>query len=155
VTGDLRDRPTCNWPRCRGPQTGKCFAWCNCRCHAWAVEQARAARVTGDLRDRPSEELRRAAATLRGAVNKCTTDEARWDEAFPSMQVYGDGSTYERLIVHPAVGLALADWLDATARTGELVDAALTDCGDPHLNWEYGDMGKALTVARAVNGADQ
>jgi hypothetical protein len=57
--------------------------------------------------------------------------------------------------VHPAVGLALADWLDATARTGELVDAALTDCGDPPLNWEYGDMGKALAVARAVNGADQ
>jgi hypothetical protein len=148
VTGDLRDRPTCNWPRCRGPQTGKCFAWCNCRCHAWAVEQARAARVTGDLRDRPSEELRRAAATLRGAVNKCTTDEARWDEAFPSMQVYGDGSTYERLIVHPAVGLALADLLDGVAAWPNV------DYGhrEAFVGPTADSLRHALAVARAVNG---
>jgi hypothetical protein len=32
-------RPTCNWPRCRSPKTGKCFAWCKCRCHAWMYQQ--------------------------------------------------------------------------------------------------------------------
>jgi hypothetical protein len=130
--------------------------------------------VTGDLRDRSTDELRQAAATLRERAEAFEGRVWTWtgvgEHGYPQ-QVHALGNaaliaeTYNDpdmihpaaewiATVHPAVGLALADWLDATARTGELVDAALTDCGDPPLNWEYGDMGKALAVARAVNGAD-
>lgn len=24
---------SCNWHGCNSPRTGKCFAWCKCRCH--------------------------------------------------------------------------------------------------------------------------
>ena len=62
-----------------------------------------------------ADTLRRAAAVLRGRVDKLTTDTTRWDEAFLSGGVYADTSTYERLVVHPGVGLALADWLQLEA----------------------------------------
>lgn len=63
-----------------------------------------------------AEKLRQAAGMLRSRVGKLTIDTARWDEAFRTGGVYGDHSTYERLFVHPAIGLALADWLDDAAR---------------------------------------
>ena len=57
-----------------------------------------------------------AAETLRSLVGKLTTDSARWDEAFPSLNVYADTSTYERMIFHPAIAVALADEIEQTAR---------------------------------------
>lgn len=59
-----------------------------------------------------AEKLQQAAANLRLRVGKLTTDTERWDEAFQFGGVYGDHSTYERLFVHPRIGLTLADWLD-------------------------------------------
>lgn len=34
--GNQAEKPACNWATCRSPQTGKCFAWCKCRCHGSA-----------------------------------------------------------------------------------------------------------------------
>lgn len=84
--------------------------------------------------------LREAAKVLRDVVGKLTTDTDRWDEAFPAGNVYGDHSTYERLIVHPGVGLALTDWLDQAAMDvwayGEPDQPEIADDDDllnPHL----------------------
>jgi hypothetical protein len=85
--------------------------------------------------------LREAAKWIRLYVDKLTTDTDRWDEAFPSgMGLYADTSSYERLIVHPGVGLALADWLDDTAE-----------------RWPWGvritpERGHALAVADLILG---
>ena len=80
-----------------------------------------------------ADRLREAARVLRLHVDGLTTDTDRWDEAFPASQVYADKSTYERIIIHPGVGLALADWLDKAAEEWEVwgehdrnIDAPLT-----------------------------
>lgn len=44
TTPDEQPLPDCSWPRCTGPQTGKCTAWCKCRCHAARVAKKRAER---------------------------------------------------------------------------------------------------------------
>lgn len=62
-----------------------------------------------------ADRLREAARVLRDHIDGLTTDHIRWDDAFPVSRVYADKSTYERLIVHPGVGLALADWLDVVS----------------------------------------
>lgn len=67
-----------------------------------------------------ADRLREAARVLRDHIEGLTTDHARWDDAFPVSRVYADKSTYERLIVHPGVGLALADWLDKAAQEWDI-----------------------------------
>ena len=81
-----------------------------------------------------AQRLHEAARVLRDHIEGLPTDEARWDDAFPVSRVYADKSTYERLIVHPGVGLALADLLDSQARTcdkyGVVVPSSTTTLAD-------------------------
>ena len=56
---------------------------------------------------------------------------------------------------HPAVALAVADWLDDEANTGEQLRDVLREVeGRDDLNWEYGGLGKAMAVARAYLGRE-
>lgn len=91
-----------------------------------------------------SDRLREAARVLRDHIEGLTTDETRWDDAFPVSRVYADKSTYERLIVHPGVGLALADWLDDEAGRIELADNG----------WDARPYEAALRLADLILGAE-
>lgn len=91
--------------------------------------------------------LRRAADRLDFVVDGLTTDTERWDEAFPTDRVYGDHSTYERIIMHPGIGKALATWLRA-----EAIDADAY--GDQSQQWWDNVFGEALAVAREILGED-
>jgi hypothetical protein len=118
--------------------------------------------MTGDLRDRSTDELRQAAATLRERAEAFEGRVWTWtgvgEHGYPQ-QVHALGNaaliaeTYNDpdmihpaaewiATVHPAVGLALADLLDKYASLPGWADS-------PGLRHVYMDV---MAVARAVNG---
>ncbi|NUS88761.1 MAG: hypothetical protein HOY75_40185 [Streptomyces sp.] len=107
-----------------------------------------------------AEELRSAATRLRCAANQATpgpwtpadgsipyghrvgsadeTDWVAWTGAITEDRSEADAAYIATM--HPAVGAALADWLDTAAANA----AALT--------WPSDFIDRALAVARAING---
>ena len=107
-----------------------------------------------------SDILRRAAALMRGRAEAATPSPWRlnadercvrhpwddspdsgwilWDDSMEHSEDLSDGEHIASW--HPAVGLAVADWLDATADTRD----------DPYYRENYDDlMRPAIAVARA------
>lgn len=93
----------------------------------------------------PAALIRRASERLRGQINKLTTDAGRWDEAFPSARMYADQSTYERLIMHPGIGVELADLLDHVAARCE---SKIGHGGKAEPVWSH--ERDALALARSI-----
>jgi hypothetical protein len=132
--------------------------------------------MTGDLRDRPSDELRQAAATLRERAEAFEGRVWTWtgvgEHGYPQ-QVHALGNaaliaeTYNDpdmihpaaewiATVHPAVGLALADVLtyhlgqaEGEYANGPVYKGTLDQYVEDYVPDEV------LAVARAINGADQ
>ena len=117
-----------------------------------------------------AETLRRAAALMRERAEAATTHPfGRSWTASPHGDVHtgysewicdsADGGTAEHIASwHPAVALAVADWLDAEARQ---IDAYLAKQADP--TWRFAGLwtraaeerhAHALTVAQTYLGAD-
>lgn len=117
----------------------------------------------------PAAELRAAATKLRALASKatsgicpdwiysavrhvarncnmdCSHDEHQgWDQ--PEWDRYEDSPYIAAM--GPAVGLALADWLDGTAATIEAVLRKHEDAATETSHW----VAPALAVARALNG---
>lgn len=105
----------------------------------------------------PADELRAAAALLRERATNATPGpwsqtgigDYGWTVSSPTgALVDTDDSDQGRAdadfiaLMHPGVGAALADWLDAVA------DRARHNGGD----WVGADLHYALAVARQVNG---
>lgn len=105
---------------------------------------------------KPVDRLRAASGTIRNFIDKLTTDTDRWDDAFPLFGIYANTSTYEHLIAHPGVGLAIADMLDTAAADewalGPHCPVACIECDDDPRA-EY--IRKALVIADQVIGHRQ
>ncbi len=115
-----------------------------------------------------AEELREAAALMRSRAEKaaaqsgpewtCRVQVAGYAWLEPAhIGLHGYQSTAEHIASwHPAVALAVADWLDAEARKREAIEGfdraygAEPDAGI--LAARANDIGPALAVARAYLG---
>ncbi|MGW9299396.1 hypothetical protein ACWHA3_01035 [Streptomyces cyaneofuscatus] len=109
--------------------------------------------------DRPADQLRAAAEKLRAAAGRATRGNGSWryTKGLPNDSVrteagweiaYGDdlGSLGYIALMHPGVGLALADSLESTARTVDAVSEKYEP--DPAAHW----LAPALAVARQLLG---
>ncbi|MFE6126662.1 hypothetical protein ACFQ6Q_00095 [Streptomyces sp. NPDC056437] len=117
----------------------------------------------------PEQELRAAAAKLRGLLADLDDCRGPWYIANEEQRPYPQSirnqgvpylvaDTYTDPVappetaqyicaMHPGVGLALADWLESTARTVEAVAEKYEP--DPGAHW----LAPALAVARQILGA--
>lgn len=119
----------------------------------------------------PTDELRTAAAKVRSLA--CSATEAPWtrwrdqehipgwdgflmigdsaeptedNDGDPVAKVYAESDASYIVVMHPGVGMALADWLDATAAALEKHAPA---------EWHARLEPQALAVARQINGGAQ
>lgn len=94
----------------------------------------------------PAEELRAAAAYVRVVVE---ANRAIAENRVIPLEVQGLTLVdVARADMHPAVGAALADWLESTAATIEAVIRKHEDAATESSHW----VAPALAVARAING---